>query len=187
MHSRASPKGANIGRCSYYTGGHSDGLLVYWSTGFYCFTHLPIYQSTHQPVYRHPMGVPFGGVPLRYWAIRRFVGQALLTLRLFKFAPSGTPQPARKYSNDRFGLKPAEGRPDAHRSHYRPAGSARYQKIGLTVSQLLRDARPPHEDVGLCKGVAFSDRNSEMGFFNVLPTRRWGYAKVSLSATGTAK
>ena len=67
----------------------STGLPVYWSTGFYCFTHLPIYQSTHQPVYRHPMGVPFGGVPLRYWAIRRFVGQALLTLRLFKFAPFG--------------------------------------------------------------------------------------------------
>ena len=69
-------------------------LLVY---RIYYFTHLPIYQSTslpinqstHQPVYRHPMGVPFGGVPLRYWAIRRFVGQALLTLRLFKFAPFG--------------------------------------------------------------------------------------------------
>ena len=52
---------------------------------------------------------------------------------------------------------------------------------------MLTDVLLPHEDVGLCKGVAFSDRDSKMGFFNALPTRRWGYAKVSLSATRTAK
>ena len=28
-----SPKGANIGRHSYYTGGHSESLPVYLSTG----------------------------------------------------------------------------------------------------------------------------------------------------------
>ena len=161
MHSRASPKGANIGRCSYYTGGHSDGLLVYRILLFHPSINLPVYPSTSLSA--------SDGRPLRG---RR--------------SPQ-TPQPTRKDSNDRLGLKPAEGRPDAHRSYYRPAGSAHYQKIGLTFSQLLRDAHPPHEDVGLCKGVAFSDRDSKMGFFNALPTRRWGYAKVSLSATRTAK
>ena len=48
-------------------------------------------KSTSLLVYRHPhpIGVPFGGGSLQRWAIRRFVGQALLTLRLFKFAPFG--------------------------------------------------------------------------------------------------
>ena len=32
---------------------------------------------------------PLRGRSLQRWAIRRFVGQALLTLRLFKFAPFG--------------------------------------------------------------------------------------------------
>ena len=46
-------------------------------------------KSTSLLVYRHPIGVPFGGGSLQRWAIRRFVGQALLTLRLFGFAPFG--------------------------------------------------------------------------------------------------
>ena len=48
-------------------------------------------KSTSLLVYRHPhpIGVPFGGGSLQRWVIRRFVGQALLTLRLFGFAPFG--------------------------------------------------------------------------------------------------
>ena len=142
--------------------------MVYWSTGFYCFTHLPIYLSTSLPINQSTSirwASPSGAFPC---GIGRSVGSSGKPSSRYGYSnspPSGTPQPAQKYSNDRLGLKPAEGRPDAHRSHYRPAGSARYQKIGLTFSQLLRDAHPPHEDVGLCKGVAFSDKNSESGSY----------------------
>ena len=99
MPSRASPKGANIGRCSYYTSGHATGLpdlLFHPSTHLpvYPSTSLPIYQSTSLPVYPSTSlpasdGRPLRGRSLQRWAIRRFVGQALLTLRLFKFAPFG--------------------------------------------------------------------------------------------------
>ena len=47
---------------------------------------------------------PLRGRSLQRWAIRRFVGQALLTLRLFKFAPFGDATAHTKNSNDRFGF-----------------------------------------------------------------------------------
>ena len=63
-----------------------------WSTGLPDFTVSPIYQFTSLPI-NQSTGIrwasPSGGVPLRYWAIRRFVGQALLTLRLLKCTPFG--------------------------------------------------------------------------------------------------
>ena len=85
------PEGSEYRRCSYYTGGHATGLP---DLLFHQSINLPIYQSTSLPVYQSTNlpasdGRPLRGRSLQRWAIRRFVGQALLTLRLFKFAPFG--------------------------------------------------------------------------------------------------
>ena len=104
-----------------------------WSTGLPDFTVSPIYQFTSLPI-NQSTGIrwasPSGAFPC---GIGRSVGSSGKPSSRYGYSnppPSGTPQPARKYSNDRFGLKLAESRPDAHRSHYRPAGSAAIRKSG---------------------------------------------------------
>ena len=57
----------------------------------YPSTSLPIYQSTSLPIYQHPMGVPFGGVPL---CTTRTVGspslRAVSHCGYWEVPPSGT-------------------------------------------------------------------------------------------------
>ena len=54
-----------------------------------------------------------------------------------------------------------------------------FEYIGLAFSQLLGDYFLPHEDVGLFKGVAFSDMQPLL----LVSVRNIDYAKVSISAT----
>ena len=105
MPSRASPKGANIGGAAITPMGMLLVYRIYYFTNLsiYQSTSLPIYQSTNLPVYQSTSlpasdGRPLRGRSLQRWAIRRFVGQALLTLRLFKFAPFGDATAHRRHS-----------------------------------------------------------------------------------------
>ena len=65
------------------------------------------HQSTSLLFYRHPMGVPFGGVPFGIGHSVGSSGCALLAHGYSDSPPLGTSQPTRKCTNDRFGVNVA--------------------------------------------------------------------------------